>query len=1427
MYGICKQIHPPTGIEHNLYCNFYSVKEKNLVVAGACQLTVYRLNRDIEASSKKLESGVIEKVKKSKLECLGTYSLFGNIASMQTVRLAGATRDAILMSFKDAKLALVEYDPGTHDLKTSSLHFFEEEFNKGFCQHVFLPEVRVDPDYRCAVMLIYGSHLVVLPFRREGFVDEEGKVGGSKSPVLASYTIDMRNLDEKIANVIDFQFLHGYFEPTLLILYEPLRTWSGRIAVRQDTCSIVAISLNIQEKVHPVIWSLSHLPYDCLQVQAVPKPIGGVLVFASNSCLYLNQSFPPMGVSLNSLAEISTNFPLKIQEGVKISLDGVHACFLTYDKLCLSLKGGELYILTLLVDGMRSVRNFNFDKAAASVLTTCICQCCEGYLFLGSRLGNALLLKYTEKDAPPTIPDLEGSMTRKMPDGPARKKPRLDTMGEWMASDVSAIDDLDELEVYGSEEKSGTQLSSYTFEVCDSLMNIAPCGQMTMGEPAFLSEEFSHTIDPDVELVTTSGHGKNGAISVLQRSIRPQVVTTFDTGELPGCYNMWTVTGAKREVETGEVPDEEKIKEDQMHAYLILSRDDSTMILETGQEIMELDHSGFSTQAPTVFAGNVGNDKYILQVSPMGVRLLEGATQVQHVPIDLGSPIVHCTVADPYIIIMSSEGETMLLKLRIEIDGEVRLALQRPQLSQKSKMLTVCAYKDVSGLFTTEAKEEQLTVPTSEVKSAKPIDTSFSFDKSATVDDEDELLYGETDTSVFATSEEEQKPSTSEGDGTAPEKSEVIPVTYWAAVARENGLFEIYTIPDFKLVFLVKNFPMGHKVLVDSGSEGSAKSDIKIREMPAVKELLMVGMGYKNARPFLLARVNENLFLYEAFPYTHSLTDNHLKCRFKRINHGLILGERRWKKRAPEEEEENMNPSQVSMLRAFDDISGYSGVFICGPYPHIMVITMRGALRLHPMGIDGAITSFAPFHNVNCPKGFLYFNKQGELRICALPTHLSYDSPWPIRKVPLRCTPHFVVYHRESKTYAVCTSSAEIINRYVRLQGDEKEIQVIDRDDRFIYPTIEKFSVQLFSPVSWEVIPNTKIDMEDWEHVTCMANVPLVSEGTVSGVKGYMAVGTNVCYGEDVVTRGKIIIFDVIEVVPEPGQPLTKNKIKILYSKEQKGPVTALSHVNGLLISAMGQKVYIWSLKDNDLSGVAFIDAQIYIHNMISIKNMILVSDLMKSITLLQYQSDMRVLSIVSRDMKPLEVYGSEFFVDNHQLGFIVTDKDKNLLVYSYQPEARESCGGQRLLRKADFNVGSHINTLLRLRCKLSDPSSDRRASSLVEKRHVTYYATLDGAIGYLLPVSEKTYRRLQMLQGFLTTSISHVAGLNPKAFRQVKHDFRQLMNPAKNILDGDLLWKYLNLSHTDKMELSRKIGTTVDQISEDLMEVDRLSAHF
>ena len=41
-------------------------------------------------------------------------------------------------------------------------------------------------------------------------------------------------------------------------------------------------------------------------------------------------------------------------------------------------------------------------------------------------------------------------------------------------------------------------------------------------------------------------------------------------------------------------------------------------------------------------------------------------------------------------------------------------------------------------------------------------------------------------------------------------------------------------------------------------------------------------------------------------------------------------------------------------------------------------------------------------------------------------------------------------------------------------------------------------------------------------------------------------------------------------------------------------------------------------------------------------------------------------------------------------------------------------------------------------------------------------------AAGHILPVAEKTYRRLLMLMNVMTTSIPHVAGLNPKGILQL-----------------------------------------------------------
>uniref|UniRef100_A0A8D0LA46 Cleavage and polyadenylation specific factor 1 n=1 Tax=Sphenodon punctatus TaxID=8508 RepID=A0A8D0LA46_SPHPU len=201
----------------------------------------------------------------------------------------------------------------------------------------------------------------------------------------------------------------------------------------------------------------------------------------------------------------------------------------------------------------------------------------------------------------------------------------------------------------------------------------------------------------------------------------------------------------------------------------------------------------------------------------------------------------------------------------------------------------------------------------------------------------------------------------------------------------------------------------------------------------------------------------------------------------------------------------------------------------------------------------------------------------------------------------------------------------------------------------------------------------------------------------------------------------------------------------------------------------------------------------------------------MKSISLLRYQEESKTLSLVSR-------VGGE---RSRECG--VSDRDRNLLVYMYLPEAKESFGGMRLLRRADFHVGAHVNAFWRTPCRGAVEGPTKK-SIIWENKHITWFATLEGGIGLLLPMQEKTYRRLLMLQNALTTMLPHHAGLNPRAFHM---DRRILQNAVRNILDGELLNRYLYLSTMERSELAKKIGTTPDIILDDLLEIDRVTAHF
>lgn len=256
----------------------------------------------------------------------------------------------------------------------------------------------------------------------------------------------------------------------------------------------------------------------------------------------------------------------------------------------------------------------------------------------------------------------------------------------------------EELLVYGAKtETTSVNVSSYIFEVCDSLINLAPIGYMAVGERVNAEEHQDdeneeEKRDPskmELEVVTSSGYGKNGALCVLHNTIRPKILTSF---ELSGCVDLWTVI------------DDSNMRRENRHTFMILTQRTSTMVLRTGDEISDIHNTGFACTTPTIFVGNLGSNRYIVQVTSKSIRLIQGTRLVQNIPIDLGCPLTNVSIADPYICVRASNGQVVTLALRDNKEYSFqRLYMNRNRISGTAVAISI--YKDTSGLFTTKCED--------------------------------------------------------------------------------------------------------------------------------------------------------------------------------------------------------------------------------------------------------------------------------------------------------------------------------------------------------------------------------------------------------------------------------------------------------------------------------------------------------------------------------------------------------------------------------------------------------------------------------------------------------------------------------------------------------------------------------------------------
>jgi cleavage and polyadenylation specificity factor subunit 1 len=427
------------------------------------------------------------------------------------------------------------------------------------------------------------------------------------------------------------------------------------------------------------------------------------------------------------------------------------------------------------------------------------------------------------------------------------------------------------------------------------------------------------------------------------------------------------------------------------------------------------------------------------------------------------------------------------------------------------------------------------------------------------------------------------------------------------------------------------------------------------------------------------------------------------------------------------------------------------------------------------------------------------------LRIMTFPTNVQLDFYMPFNKVPLRQSAHKITYDRTARKHVVATSTPT--NFYLRDEND----QLVGKADQpgYLFPQVDRHALQLVSPVTWRSVHT--FDFSEYERVLALDYVTLENHASSTGYKSYIAVGTAMALGEDIAVKGSIYMFEVITVVPDPTDPQTNHKLKLVYREEVKGAVTCIGCMKGFLVTTVNKQIIVRTFEDNEhLNGIAFIDAQILPTTLNIVKNFVLLGDFTKSVWFIGFQEEPPKMQLLGKDVHQVEVSASEFVMDHKLLYFCVADSFGNLFLLTYSPFNIQSQGGQRLVRRGEMATGKHVLCMRRV---VLDRDGLMQASLMGGK---------DGSLAMVLPLQERVYKRLLLLGSRMVSGVQHVAALNPKAMRIVAPKYRvDMQNLRSTLVDLDLMRNYLHIPTGHQKDLAKQVGTDAERVLADLQELD------
>lgn len=1560
------QVHHPTGVTHCAAAYLTSPIPENLLSGrNSKRLDDVSIPNLVVVKSTVLEVYTVSEhaAKGSKLRLLTRQRLFGVVESLAVLNgnasdPSAAAHDALLLTFRDAKLSVLQWNASTCDLVPSSLHFFEGDESLKSGRKVFPrpPLVVTDPAGRCAAVVMFRHQLAILPAIESetaalGVVgaDEANLYGGDgggknketrnndavskhnnllhggESETVAtvgnSYVDNLSKLG--IRDVRDAVFLHNAAEPTLLLLHELNPTWSGSLRTQKDTIAVTALSLNLDAKRHPKIWSVHGLPYDAAKLVSVPGVgVGGALVFTGNGVLYVSPTHKT-GVVLNSAAVPSPLPPPPMvfdlsketpgQTGARYArendpralhpdaasatlsfCDTSHAewnleccdaqvVWLDGSKALVALKTsaasefattGILCIINVTKGGGGHIQLNVVKTGVTGPLLSCITGL--GYssmVFLGSKKGNSLLtmIDYEDRTA-----DLDGDERDEHREA---KRPKLVGAIE-SASHKNILQEPDDaVLLYGegvyvddagptdkvednpdASSKSTTKLKINILHSMDCMAPLrclvqAPAVSGVAGDRGPIASSSQPPC-----LIACCGTGNlGGSLFVLHQSVLPDIITTFN---LNGVNGAWAV---------GHKNPAAKPETERFHAYLLLSLPSETKVLSAGNDLKEVtEEVEFAGDTTTIAAGSLDDGRVVVQAFPQGLRSIETVSgEMKHEvwagQIALGTAVpkletrtfVTVYIDDPYVVARTNDGFVLAFVIR---PGSGMLTLVQDPVAAS---VTCCSlFNDTGGWFSSDDLSSRRAFHYCVVAFG---DGRCQFWRLPQFENETQL-----DLSVKLTWQ---------CAGLVEGASLLTPLVSDGGQTAKRG----------------ENYYPSIDGATADGASGRSVIEVAVHAFSSGNDgLCRIG----DTSLILVALTSDDcLLVYKAFWYGgrsvhHEQPSPMGSTRFKRIRVDAppCL-------RLPQSN--TLMPN--TRLARFDTVvsnRSCSGIFVAGEVPLWLVVSGDGSVWCHPCALPSTnsttqvakstiVTSFTPFHNVNCPHGFVLTqttvsvalptpenaerSSSSSILVAGLPARLRLDSQWPQQKLALKATPIRACYYPEARLIVVATARTagykEFLPEEEQGMGGEPHATysyaLADATAK-VRGSLLRHQVQLLEPStrtmlsSCSLLPGESVLALEALHLrdsTTGSTVPVVVVGV-----GFAAGG------EDYPCSGRVLVFEVVRCasIDPPSGHVSSSKavlwrLALLYSREFKGPVTAVSAVDGLLLLATGNRLEtcILTSKTRTIAGdsgaaedaemalpetqttytlqrSAFYEGPSLVTSLSVVKSFALLGDIDNSVQFVRYKEDGKQLVLLGKDFGSGLVRAAELFIAGSSLFILAADGGGSLRCFTYAPGDASSWKGQKLKNWGVLHVGHGIGCMERLRCPAAPAAPNAAKPTLM---YGVMYGTDEGGFGLLIPLlplnlpldgsasndpsnhqPPSTLTMLVQLSKELVHAVAHPAGLNPGAFRRRYHKTPPSMGggrpygPAlplsgQGILDVDLLMEFAMLPVTMQARLAAKVG--------------------